>query len=307
MDRLLPLLCALLLCLQTASADEATAANEWLSDLQSRVADDLKKGKSMVVQVHVPLCDSSIIRCGNKRLGNGDNPDTNLYWSTSGGFKGWFKRRDRGWKKVLSTKKTGHDDVLEIRAWRKRFAPGAWRSSGVTKSFDVVVVAYAWRGKAINKAIDAYASDLYGDVPRVTTLASGETVAAGGAAHVVAYVGHNGWMDIPPYDWTRFQKKSSTTGKGTIAVACMTADYLADPITDPRRVPLLMTTSLMFAGAHSFEGAVSAFAKKKGLAAIRRNAAKNHGIGQDKELRRVHGAFTNPSDRRWRRYRPTGN
>lgn len=44
-------------------------------------------------------------------------------------------------------------------------------------------------------------------------------------------------------------------------------------LASERRVPLLMTRDDLFAGAHSFEGAVTAFTRG--------------------------GAFTNPSGRRW--------
>ena len=70
----------------------------------------------------------------------------------------------------------------------------------------------------------------------------------------------------------------------------------------PQLSPLVMTTSFMFAGAHSFEGAVTAFAQGRSLARIRTAAATNHARGQGKTLKRVRGAFTNPSHKRWQRY-----
>jgi hypothetical protein len=270
--------------------------------LYDTIAADLTNGKPLVIQVHVPLCESSIIRCGNAKLGDGDNPDTNLYWSTSGGFKGWFKK-SRGWKLVHREKPT-EGDVLEKRVWRRRFKPTAsWRKRGVKKTFDAYVVAYAWRGTSINKAIDSYVDQLSGLRAETLTVDDDSTLDVGGSAHVISYVGHNGWMDID-FDWDK--RKRAKSPKGTIAVACMTADYLAEPLTDPKVVPLLMTTSLMFAGAHSFEGAVSAMAQAKTLRQVRSAAAVNHSEGQGKPYKRVIGAFTNPSDKRWRRYaKPT--
>ena len=269
-----------------------------VDSLYDTIAKDLANGKPLVVQVHVPLCESAIIRCGNAKLGDGDNPDTNLYWSTSGGFKGWFKK-SRGWK-LVHIEKPAKGEVLEKRVWRRRFRPtAAWRKRDVDKKFDVYVVAYAWRGTSINKAIDAYVSQLSGLDSETLELDDKTTLAVGGGAHVISWVGHNGWMDID-FDWDA--RKQAKSPKGTIAVACMTADYLAEPLTDPKIVPLLMTTSLMFAGAHSFEGAVSAMAQAKTLRQIRSSAAANHAEGQHKPYKRVIGAFTNPSDKRWRRY-----
>ena len=60
-----------------------------------------------------------------------------------------------------------------------------------------------------------------------------------------------------------------------------------------------MTTGLMFAGAHGFEGAVSAFANGQSFNRIRAAAAENHAAGQEKPVRAVRGLFTNPADLRW--------
>jgi hypothetical protein len=290
----------LLWSLAPAAAHAARPGDAWLQALYDRVAKDLLDGAPLVVQVHVPLCEKTIIRCGNSKLGDGDNPDTNLYWATSGGFRGWFGRRGSDWTQVY---KAGHDDpdILEVRVWRRRMQPTrTWRSRGVTRRFDAYVVAYAWRGKAIGSSMDAYVADLFGDAPRVIELKGGVALRAGGAAHIVSYVGHNGWMDVDQYDWDGARKRARGPAKGTIAIACITEDYLAEAVSARERVPLIMTTSLMFAGAHGFEGAVSAFARGDKLPAIHRSAAANHAQGQKKSLRAVWSAFTNPADRRWR-------
>ncbi len=281
---------------------EAAEEEEWLQALYAQVAGELADGKPLVVQVHVPLCDNDIIRCGGHGLGDGGSPSTNLYWSTSGGFKGWF-RHASGWKRVHRSAPTP-GPILEKIVWRKTVRPGRkWRSLGVAKAFQVYVVAFAWRGSAIAQTIDRYVDELYGAKARHIAVDDGTVLRAGGAAHIVAYVGHNGWMDLPPYDWKAAERKQGTRAKATIAVACLTADYLARDTPSSKRVPLLMTTSLLFAGAHTFEGAVSSFARGESLGRIRQAAAKNYARGQGKPVSRVRGAFINPSDRRWRRYR----
>ncbi len=289
---------AILVVLGLSAPARADASSLDIDALYESIATDLKAGSPLVVQVHVPLCESDILVCGNAKLGDGDNPDTNLYWSTSGGFKGWF-RSAPGWK-LLHSEKPSSGEVLEKRVWRRRITPTkAWRARGVNKAFSVYVVAYAWRGHSIGMAIDSYVSQLAGKQPQELTLEDGTKLEVGGAAQVVAYVGHNGWMDID-FDWSK--RPHGGSAKGSIAIACMTADYLAEPMQDEHIAPLLMTTSLMFAGAHSFEGAVSALAQGQSLKELRRAAAQNHAKGQGRPFARVLGAFTNPSDGRWRRY-----
>lgn len=55
-----------------------------------------------VVEVHVSLRDNSLLRCGNPKLGDGDNPDTNLYWATTPAFGEWFARRGSGWTRIAN-------------------------------------------------------------------------------------------------------------------------------------------------------------------------------------------------------------
>jgi hypothetical protein len=281
-------------------AQTSSAAEAWLDELQADVAGDLAAGKPLVVQVHVPLCDNDVLRCGGGRLGDGDDPDGNLYWATSGGFRGWFGRRGSGWKQVLVVRDP-QPDVLELRVWRRWIAPSRrLEERGVRRRFAVYVVAQAWRGEAIRSAMAAYAADLFAGPgeARQVALPDGTELAAGGGARLVAFVGHNGWMDVGRFRWPR--SVAGAPRRGTIAIACITAGYLVPAVPSPERVPLLLTRTLLFAGAHAFEGAVSAFAAGRDMAAIREGAVRAYATGQGKPPARVRTAFTNPADPRWR-------
>ncbi|HVK72006.1 MAG TPA: hypothetical protein VM734_01745 [Kofleriaceae bacterium] len=276
----------------------------WLDGLHARVAAELAAGQPLVVQVHVPLCSNQIIACGNPRLGDGDRPAGNLYWATTEGFLGWFGRRGGGWTQVLAAdgRAVGEAEVLDVRVWRKELpTPAAWRKAGAPRRFTVYVVAQAWRGAAIDQALARYADDLHGAHTRTVTLADGTTIAAGGDAHVVAYVGHNRLMDLDGFDWAAAAKRGDQRVRGAIAIACHTAVYLQDTVPGPRQVPLVMTRDFLFASSASLEGAVLAFAAGGDYAAIRRGAAAGYAAPSKKELRRVFGAFTNPADRKWGR------
>jgi hypothetical protein len=285
----------------------ATPAAAWHEALLDRVAADLRAGRPLVIEAHVALCSNDIINCGGHGLGDGDDLARNLYWATSGGFRGWFDRRGSGWTRVLARREpgaggNGAGGLLETAAWRRRLEPGPeWRRRGVRRPFDVYVVALAWRGDAIDDAIEAYVKDLYGESPRPLTLDDGVTVEAGGRAHLVGYVGHNRWMDLDGYDRAATERLAapSPSPRGTVVMACRTAQWLGGVLPSPTRVPLLMTRDFVFAGAHGFEGAASAFAAGADLPAIRAAAARAYAAGESKPLSRVDGAFTNPSDRRW--------
>src|SRR5581483_5447506 len=96
--RILLITTLILLCHPASGAQREAEA--WLDGLYDRVAADNKAGRPLVFQVHVALCDSTIIRCGGHGLGDGESLKTNLYWASSGGFVGWFRRRGSPWTEV---------------------------------------------------------------------------------------------------------------------------------------------------------------------------------------------------------------
>lgn len=295
------LLGALMATPATAAPTEAEA-EPWLAELDARVIADLAAGQPLVVQVHVPLCERTIIACGNDRLGDGDAPKTNLYWATTEGFLGWFGRKGGGWKQVLATdgSAVGDDRVLDLRVWRRELAtPAAWRQAGAPARFALVVVAQAWRGTEIDAALTRYAEDLYGAHRQAIALPDGTTIAAGGDAHVVAYVGHNRLMDLTEFDWRAIAGRGDDRPRGVVAIACHTAPYMQDVVPGRRQVPLILTRDFMLASAAALEGAALAFARGGDFAAIRRGGAQGYADGGKKPLRRVFGAFSNPADPRW--------
>lgn len=254
-------------CLAGAARAEAIDA------LYDAVAADLVAGKPLVVEVQVALCDNAIIACGSRTLGDGDDLAHNLYWATDGGLRGWFERRGSPWRRIARSGRDG--DVLETVTYEQRFAPaGAWARRGVAAPFVVRVVANAWRGRAIDGALDRFVHELTTDE---------------GDARVVAYVGHNGWMDRVTLVWP----KGGTRAKGFLAIACLTRDYLARALSSPAHVPLLLTRDLLFAGSHALDGAITAFARGGRAADIRLGAARAYAGGEKKPLARVQSLFTN--------------
>jgi hypothetical protein len=263
-------------------ASAAPATDDWLAGLTDRVVDDLAAGKKRVVEVHVPLCDNTILACGNAKLGDGDTPGTNLYWATTPGFGQWFVRKGSGWQHVSAlTEDTGDKDVLEKHVYRRTLAtPAAWRKRGAPKRYELELVIRAWRGSAIDRALAAYAADISG---------------TGTSAQLVAFVGHNRLMDLDEYKWPA----AGTEVKGAIAIACHTASYMKKQVSAATRVPLLMTNDYLFSNAAPLEAAVLAFAQGGGYAEIRRDAATAYAGVRKRPVSRIIGAFTNPADRRW--------
>jgi hypothetical protein len=307
MLRVVTLVCACVAAPAAATAAPSPEAVGWLDGLTARVVADVTAGKPLVVQAHVPLCDNDVIPCGNARLGDGEQPARNLYWGTTEGMVGWFGRRGGGWRQVLDSDGAaiGEDDVLDLRVWTRTLPmPAAWRRAGAPARLTIYVVAQAWRGERIHEAFRHYADDLYGVTAHEVELADGTRIAAGGDAHLVAYVGHNHLMDLTGFDWSEVADRAGAAGKdarprGAIAIACHTAVYMQDVVPDARRVPLVLTRDFLLASSAALEGAVLGFARGGDYAAIRKGAAAGYADGGKKSLARVFGAFSNPADKRW--------
>jgi hypothetical protein len=281
------LLVLMLIAAPMARAAPSAEATAWFDGLDARVAADLAAGRPLVVQVHVPLCEGTIIACGNAKLGDGDNPRTNLYWATTEGFLGWFGRKGSGWKPALvaTGDAIGEADVLDLRVWRRTVAtPARWRAAGAPKRVEVYVVAQAWRGTAIDRALARYAEDLYGARTQTITLADGTTLAAGGDAHVVAYVGHNRLMDLDDVRLARHRRARRPAQPRRDRDRLPHRAVYAGVVPGPHQVPLVLTRDFMLASAAALEGAVVAFAKGGDYAAIRRGAAAGYADGGDKPL-----------------------
>jgi hypothetical protein len=276
-------------------------ANAWLALLTNRVVDDLIAGRPLVVQAHVPLCDNSILSCGNRKLGDGESPSENLYWATTEGFVGWFGRRGSGWHQVLHDQGevAGDRDVIEVRIWKRTIdTPRAWIKRGAPRKLSVYVVAYAWRGIAIDRALAAYWHDLYGVGHHNIALADGTTLVVGGGAQLVGYTGHNRLYDVDAPTWASLERVGAPI-RGTIAIACNTGPFMANHVAAPHRVPLVFTRDFLMASAGAFEGAVMAFARGGDYRAIRSGAAHGYADAGNQDVARISYVFTNPSDPRW--------
>ena len=139
-----------------------------------------------VIHVFVALADNAhqgIVPVPPK-LGDGDAPATNLYWGAAFGVKSYF-RRASGWQ-LLSASKGPKPFILERCIFRYRNEP-------------VYLVADAYQGSHIREAVSDFLAAASGlDLQRIQIKEewSITTLAAGGAADLVAYVGHDAFMDF---------------------------------------------------------------------------------------------------------------
>jgi hypothetical protein len=136
-----------------------------------------------------------------------------------------------------------------------------------------VVIAEAWDGSAIAAAINRFLRLAAGHDPEsIASPATGvATVAAGGDAAIVAFVGHDGLMDFPAS--SRPLARRGALPRSSIVLACASQQYFFDLIHAGGSHALLLTTGLMAPEAYSLEEALHTFAAGGSPRDVRRAAA----------------------------------
>ncbi len=245
---------ALLLC---SLAQAAT-----LDDVVARLDADVAGGKPLVAHVVVALCDNEFqgIVPVPASLGDGDAPQSNLYWGAMYGVRSYF-RRQPGWQSVALA--PSRDSRVLDRVLFKR---DLTRNG---KSTQVLLVAEAWRGRNIADAIRHFLELNRGEHAE-RMRAGGLEFDAGGAAHVIVFVGHNGLMDfaapsLPP-------AKTLPEPHASVVLACMSDSYFADLLSG-NSLPLITTSGLMAPEAYTLAALIEAWFSGADGAQVRLAAA----------------------------------
>jgi hypothetical protein len=174
------------------------------------------------------------------------------------------------------------DGRLAVRAiWRKTMAPGgALRARGVRKPFDVLIVGLGYRGNRIRDAMVDYLEAVNGDEETQETI-DGRSLRAGGASHVVGYIGHDYFYDVnDPAPLLGLNGGSSTLHKGTFALSCTGHRLIRPAIRRANAHIFALNRSLGFPGAWTAEAALTALAAGKTLPGIHHAAAEAFAAGQ---------------------------
>lgn len=192
-------------------------------------------------------------------LGNGSDPRRNLYWGAAFGVKTFFKASNE-WQ-VLSCGRGPKAAILERCVFK-------------TREEEVFLVADAYQGSEIKSAVTDFLSAAAGISSEDITVKvnSGDvSIAAGGAAELLTYVGHDAFMDfqIPPIAGAKGPK-----ARRTIILACASKSFFSTYLRQTGAGPLLWTTGLMAPEAYTLEAALTGWIAHEDDDAIRQRAAQ---------------------------------
>jgi len=172
------------------------------------------------------------------RLGNGLDPDHNLYWGAAAGVRTFFARSAE-WSLVNCSQKP-KAEVLERCVFKHRKA-------------EVYMVADAYRGDEIREAILDFFDAAGGGSAETIKLPDAVAVTIRGGSSLVAYVGHDGLMD---FQLPLLPRKKNDARRDAIILACASKQYFAQALRTAGAYPLLWTTGLMAPEAYTLKSAL---------------------------------------------------
>lgn len=209
-----------------------------------------------VIHVFVALADNvnqGIVPV-SATLGNGDNPETNLYWGAAFGIKTFFSR-NRDWE-LISTTLNPSATILERCIFKHQ------RGS-------FLIVADAYRGKEIAQTTSDFLEAAAGK-PGQKLKAGDVDFHTAGSADLVAYIGHNGLMD---FRLSSHPQRRDDRQRRAIILACASKQYFSTALQQSGATPLLWTTNLMAPEAYVLSAAIDGWIKKESDEQIRLRAA----------------------------------
>ena len=213
---------------------------------------------AQTIRVFIALCDNKtqgIMPVGAK-IGDGDQPDANLYWGCSDGFGLYFKKSPH-WKVVESEKDVSKEILRRMTLIKHKSSP-------------ITLIADAYRGSKMRQC--------YLDF---------ESAVASGDYALVSYIGHNALMDSA-YEAPTVAPPHSTDA---IILACRSDSYASSRIKNLGGRPVLMTQQLMYPGAFILHDAIEAWRIKGSLADIRLAAGKAYSKNQSISVKAGTGIF----------------
>lgn len=221
-----------------------------------------------VVHVLVALCDNENqgIVPVPAFLGNGEDPQKNLYWGAAFGVKTHFSK-SANWQKLAEIENP-KENVLQRIVFKH-------------KSNNVYLVADAYRGSRMRETIDDFFAAVAG-ARRENVTVAGETLQILGSADLVAFVGHNGLMD---FKLENQPAKKDSDAREAIILACASRNYFSAHLKKTSARPLLWTTNLMAPEAYILHDALEGWTRGERDEQVRTRAAAAYAKYQKISLR----------------------
>ncbi len=207
------------------------------------------------IHIYVALCDNQYqgIVPVSKKIGNGQDPDNNLYWGCGYGIRTYFKNSSE-WKLLKKQKLQG------VKMERLIF-------KHTSKNY--YLVADAYDGKYIKDCTQDFLKSSAGML-KDTLHINNIVLGTAGNAELLAFIGHDGLMDFQLSE--KFQNTDSRK-RDIIILACYSKEYFSPHLKNANVNPLVWTTGLMCPEAYTVHDAINGKVNNETNEGIRSKAA----------------------------------
>jgi hypothetical protein len=232
------------------SVKNSFTKNEISSNLDVKIDTSYK-----TIHVFVALCDNKYqgIVPVPAKIGNGQDPDNNVYWGCGFGIRTFFKK-SKEWSFLNSQKKDSL--ILERIIFKHK-----------TKKY--FLVADAYNGKFIKECTIDFLKNSSGQQKETLDIEN-KTIGIGGKSDLVAYIGHDGLMD---FEITETFKNKDKKKRNVIILACYSKFFFKPHLSDANVNPLVWTTGLMAPEAYTIHDAITGYINNETNTEIQKRAA----------------------------------
>jgi len=248
--------CFLVLLLCAACSQPAKKVNTAKPKVSAPLLKNISYDGGALKSIHVfvALCDNKYqgIVPVPAKIGNGQDPDNNLYWGNDYGVRTFFKR-SKDWKLIRTRKATGI--ILERLIFKN-----------IEKNY--YLVADAYDGRYIKQTTKDFLHSCSGQ-QKDTLHIDHKIIGLNGNAGLLAYIGHDGMMDFRLADTI---KNTDSKTRNCIILACISKTYFGPFIKSSKSYPLVWTTGLMCPEAYTLHDAINAYINNESKEQIRLSA-----------------------------------
>ncbi len=193
------------------------------------------------IHIYVALCDNQYqgIVPVPAKIGNGQDPDHNLYWGCGFGIRTYFKN-SKIWK-LLKTQSL--DSVKMERLVFKH----------TTQNY--YLIADAYNGKYIQQCTMDFLKSSAGQMKDTIQLQE-KTIGIAGNAQLIAYIGHDGLMD---FQLPGTYENSDDIQRDVVILACYSKKYFSPYLKKANVNPLVWTSGLMCPEAYTIHDAITGY------------------------------------------------
>jgi len=208
------------------------------------------------IHVIVALCDNKYqgIVPVPAKIGNGHDPENNLYWGNEYGVRTYFKTSSQ-WKLIRKQK----IDSIKLERLVFKHIGGQY-----------YLIADAYNGKYIKNATRDFLYSCSGQM-KDTVHIDKTVVGINGNSNLVAYIGHDGLMD---FQLPQLFVNEDGKMRECMILACTSKKYFAFPVKAVNANPLLWTNELMCPEAYTLHDAITGYINSESPEEIRMRAIK---------------------------------